>query len=63
MVREQLTKVINLRISPSELEMLEQLSEESGLPMSGVLRQLLRKDHAAKFGGTVVKSSKTKRKR
>ena len=61
MVREQLTKVVNLRISPSEFQMLEQLSEDTGLPMSAVVRQLVRKEHAAKYGET-PEPSRAKRK-
>jgi hypothetical protein len=60
MVREQLTKVVNLRISPSEFQMLEQLSEDTGLPMSAVVRQLVRKEHGAKYGEATSKPSRAK---
>jgi hypothetical protein len=67
MVREQLTKVVNLRISPSEFQMLERLSEDTGLPMSAVVRQLVRKEHGARYGETTsapvhAKRLKPKRK-
>jgi hypothetical protein len=50
MVREQLTEVLNLRIAPSELEMLERLSTDSGLPKAAILRQLVRKEYSARYG-------------
>ena len=63
MVREQLTKVVNLRISPTEFEMLERLSEDTGLPMSAVVRQLVRKEFAANHGDDALKPRpKPKRK-
>jgi tRNA A37 threonylcarbamoyladenosine dehydratase len=62
MVREQLTKVLNMRISPTEFEMLEKLSETEGLPMAAIIRQLVRKEFAAKHGDAPVKGSRTKKR-
>ena len=43
--REALTERLNLRLAESELLMLHDLSEETGLSMSDVLRQLIRREH------------------
>ena len=50
MVREQLTKGLNLRISPTEMEMLDALSEATGLPKGAVVRQLIRREHQQVIG-------------
>jgi hypothetical protein len=63
MVREQLTKVLNIRIAPSEFDMLEKLSEESGLPMAAILRQLVRQEFEAKHGDEPVKRARSKAKK
>lgn len=49
-VRETLDSVINMRISTSELEMLDRLASEEGLPMTTMLRQLVRREHARRYG-------------
>jgi hypothetical protein len=49
MVREQQTERIGLRVTPSEAKMLAELAEETGLSMSDVVRQLVRREHAEKF--------------
>jgi predicted DNA-binding protein len=62
MVREQLSKGLNLRISPTEMEMLDALSEATGLPKGGVVRQLIRREHQQVIGVVPVTSKrKTKR--
>jgi hypothetical protein len=50
MVKEAQTERLGLRVAPSELKMLEALSEASGLSMSNVVRQLVRREYAEKFG-------------
>ena len=62
MVREQLTEVMNLRIAPSELSMLDRLSTDSGLPKAAILRQLLRREYAARYGETSASEQRAKRK-
>jgi hypothetical protein len=61
MVREQLTKVLNLRISPREHEMLDRLAGAVGLTMGALIRQLIRGEHAAKFGDDPSPAPRTKR--
>jgi predicted DNA-binding protein len=62
MVREQLTKGLNLRISPTEMEMLDALSEATGLPKGAVVRQLIRKEYQQVVGSTpAAVKRKTKR--
>jgi hypothetical protein len=62
MVREQLTEVLNLRIAPTELEMLDRLSTDSGMPKAAILRQLVRNEYAAHYGERAASSSRAKRK-
>jgi hypothetical protein len=63
MVREQLSKVLNIRIAPGELAMLERLAEADGLPMAALIRQLVRREHAARFGDDLPKPARPKRNR
>ena len=63
MVRDRLTKLLTLRISPGEYDMLERLSEDTGLPMSAVVRQLVRKDYATRYGEEPGKSSTAKKRK
>jgi hypothetical protein len=62
MVREQLTEVLNLRIAPTELDMLDRLSTDSGLPKAAILRQLVRREYAAQYGETTERETRAKRK-
>lgn len=62
MVREQLTEVLNLRIAPSELKMLDRLSADTGLPKAAILRQLLRREYAARYGEDSRGPARAKRK-
>jgi hypothetical protein len=50
MAKEAQTERLGLRVAPSELKMLEALSEGAGLSMSNVIRQLVRREYAEKFG-------------
>ncbi len=48
-MREPRSERLNLRASPTEVRMLEELSEASGLAMSDIVRQLVRQEHEAMF--------------
>lgn len=61
MVREQLTKVLNIRIAPSEHKMLDRLAGDVGLTMGALIRQLVRQEHAAKYGEGSSKPARPKR--
>ncbi|HEU4544647.1 MAG TPA: hypothetical protein VFR23_26205 [Jiangellaceae bacterium] len=63
MVRDRLTKLLTLRISPGEYDMLERLSEDTGLPMSAVVRQLIRRDHATRYGETLGRPAAAKKRK
>jgi hypothetical protein len=43
-------KRLDVRISTEEALMLEQLAEESGLTVSDIVRVLVRRQHAERFG-------------
>ena len=62
MTREQLTKLLTLRIAPSEMEMLSRLSEDTGLPMSAWVRQAIRRDYAARYGAEPAKRSRARKR-
>ena len=49
-VRERQSERLGLRISPSEADMLRWLSETTGLSMSDVVRQLIRRTYSERFG-------------
>lgn len=62
MVREQLSRTLPIRIAPTELAMLERLAETDGMTMAAVIRQLVRREHAARFGESTSKPARSKRK-
>ncbi|MDQ2643790.1 MAG: ribbon-helix-helix protein, CopG family [Myxococcota bacterium] len=62
MVREQQTERIGLRVTPSEAKMLADLAEATGLSMSDVVRQCVRREHAERFGAQPPTKPKPKRK-
>lgn len=47
-----------LRMGVTEIKMLEELSDHTGLSRADVIRQLIRREHVAVLGG---KPKKTKR--
>jgi hypothetical protein len=49
MVERQREKTWNVRVTEHENEMLKALAEHQGLSVSDVLRQLVRRAHAAAF--------------
>lgn len=61
MVREQLTKGLNIRISPGEMAMLDALSEVTGLSKGAMVRQLIRREHDALIGQKARPKPKRKR--
>lgn len=58
---EQKTESFLLRMGPTELRMLQELSDRSGLTKADVVRQLVRKEHSAV--AAPVKSALTGAKR
>lgn len=56
---EALDQIVHLRISTTEKQMLTELADQSGLKLSQVVRQLIRKAYDAELG---AQSAKRKRK-
>src|SRR5690349_5856382 len=56
MPKEQQTERVGMRFTPSEVAMLEALSEATGLTMSNVVRQAVRREYAERFGSAAPKS-------
>jgi hypothetical protein len=50
MKNEDKTERLAFRMAPRDLEMLQELSAAEGESVSTVLRQLIRRGHAEKFG-------------
>lgn len=50
MVKEQQTERIGIRVTPSEVRMLAELSEITGFGATDVIRQLVRREYAERFG-------------
>jgi len=63
MVKEQQTERLGLRLTPSEIEMLERLTEVTGLSMSNVIRQAIRREYSDRFGALPSAKPKPKTKR
>jgi hypothetical protein len=55
MVAEPRNLRLEIRIAPSEAEMLRELAEAEGLSQADVLRQCIRSRHAARFGEKLSK--------
>jgi hypothetical protein len=63
MAPEPKTEAFLLRMGPTETRMLAELSDKSGLTRADVIRQLIRREHAAVIGeGAGPKRPKPKRK-
>lgn len=56
------TETFIIRLSPSEVQMLAELADETGESRANVVRQLIRKQHAATLGDR-PKTTKKKTKR
>jgi hypothetical protein len=50
MVKEPQTERLSIRITKSEVRMLAELSETTGLSMSDVVRMAVRREHAERVG-------------
>ena len=50
MVSEERIQRIAVRVTPTEADMLRRLADEDGLSISDVLRQLVRREHANRYG-------------
>ncbi len=50
MVAEKRTEVVTLRMAPAEVAMLEELADADGVYQSDVIRVLVRRAHAERFG-------------
>lgn len=63
MVKEQQSERLGVRVTPTEVQMLGELSELTGLGMTDVIRQAIRREYAEKFGRPLpAKRRKPKRK-
>lgn len=51
-------EMFQLRIASSELEMLRALAEEEGQPAAAILRTMIRRMYAAKFGEVIAPAAK-----
>jgi len=54
------TETFIIRLSPSEVQMLVELSDKSGESRANVVRQLIRREHASAIGAKAVKKPKRK---
>jgi hypothetical protein len=54
MPKEQQTERLGLRITKSEVRMLEELAEATGLSMSDVVRMAIRREHKQRVGDTMA---------
>lgn len=50
MVKEQQTERLGVRVTPTEVQMLSELSTLTGLGMTDVIRQAIRREYAERFG-------------
>lgn len=53
--------IFQIRISEHERRMLQVLAEEDGLTSSDFVRQFIRREWIQRYGGTTLKSQKTKK--
>lgn len=58
MATEQKSEAFFVRMGPTEVKMLEQLAERTGLSRSDVVRQLIRREHAQVIGQQATKTRK-----
>ena len=62
MAPEKRSEFVGLRLAPVEAKMLTELADADGLYQSDVLRLLIRRAHAERFGST-ARATRPKRKR
>jgi hypothetical protein len=60
MVTEKRSQVVTLRMAPAEFEMLQQLADADGVYQSDVIRLLVRRAHAERFGSSPKPKPKRK---
>lgn len=58
MVKELQTERIGIRFTPSEARMLEELSELTGMGMTDIVRQAIRREYSEKIGTQALKPKK-----
>jgi hypothetical protein len=58
MVKEERTERLAVRMAPSEAAMLDALAEEAGLSQSDIIRLLVRREYAEKFGDKPLKKKR-----
>jgi hypothetical protein len=56
MVKEQQTQRIGIRFTPTEASMVAELSELTGLSMTDVIRQAIRREYSEKIGKPAPKT-------
>jgi hypothetical protein len=57
---ERQTERIAVRLTPTEAKMLAELSERTGLNLTDMVRQAIRREHAERFGEPAAKRRKRK---
>lgn len=62
MAPEQKSEAFFIRMGPTEIRMLLELSDKTGLSRSDVIRQLIRREHAEVFGDEPRPRPKPKRR-
>ncbi len=60
---EKRSELIAVRLTETEVKLLTELAEVDGLYQSDVVRLLIRKGHADRFGKVVFDGSKRRKKR
>lgn len=60
MAPEARTELFNIRVSPTELSMLRAIADADGLSAADVVRTLVRREYAARFGQKAPKKPKAK---
>jgi predicted DNA binding CopG/RHH family protein len=59
---EERPRVLNVRMTPIEVEMVKTLAAEDGVSISSYVRQFIRKQHRARFGDAHRAVAKTKKR-
>ncbi len=60
MAREPKTGRVDLRMAPSEVEMLDELADADGISRADVIRLLVRREHAVRFPKATTKKTPKK---
>jgi len=62
MVKERQTERIGIRFTPSEARMLSELSDLTGMGMTDIVRQAIRREYAERIGAPPTTKAKTKKR-